>query len=61
MLSAGGAGLGWLIFEARDFVRTDVMLAGVMAIGIVGLVLEKVLFQGIEKHQRQLTNLIVQS
>jgi ABC-type nitrate/sulfonate/bicarbonate transport system permease component len=50
MLSAGGAGLGWLIFEARDFVRTDVMLAGVMMIGIVGLLLEKVLFQGIEKY-----------
>jgi ABC-type nitrate/sulfonate/bicarbonate transport system permease component len=50
MLSAGGAGLGWLIFEARDFVRTDVMLAGVMMIGIVGLLLEKVLFQGVEKY-----------
>jgi NitT/TauT family transport system permease protein len=50
MLSAGGAELGWLIFEARDFVRTDVMLAGVMMIGIVGLLLEKVLFQGIEKY-----------
>jgi len=50
MLSAGGTGLGWLIFEARDFVRTDVMLAGVMMIGIVGLLLEKVLFQGIEKY-----------
>lgn len=50
ILSAGGAGLGWMIFEARDFVRTDVMLAGVAAIGIVGLVLEKVLFQGVEKY-----------
>jgi NitT/TauT family transport system permease protein len=50
MLSAGGAGLGWLIFEARDFVRTDVMLSGVMMIGIVGLLLEKVLFQGVEKY-----------
>jgi ABC-type nitrate/sulfonate/bicarbonate transport system permease component len=50
ILSAGGAGLGWMIFEARDFVRTDVMLAGVAAIGIVGLVLEKVLFQGCEKY-----------
>jgi NitT/TauT family transport system permease protein len=50
MLSAGGAGLGWMIFDARDFIRTDVMLAGVMAIGLVGLVLEKVLFQGIENY-----------
>ncbi len=50
MLSAGGAGLGWMIFEARDFVRTDVMLAGVMAIGLTGLLLEKVLFQAIENY-----------
>jgi NitT/TauT family transport system permease protein len=50
MLSAGAFGLGWLIFEARDFVRTDVMLSGVMAIGVIGLLLEKVLFQAIEKY-----------
>src|SRR5215210_9310584 len=50
MLSAGAFGLGWLIFEARDFVRTDVMLAGVMAIGVIGLILEKILFQAIEKY-----------
>ena len=50
MLSAGAFGLGWLIFEARDFVRTDVMLSGVLAIGVIGLLLEKVLFQAIEKY-----------
>jgi NitT/TauT family transport system permease protein len=50
MLSAGGSGLGWMIFGAREFLRTDVMLAGVMMIGLVGLLMEKVLFQSVENY-----------
>jgi len=37
MLTAVGFGLGWLIFGAREFLNTDVMLAGLAMIGIVGL------------------------
>ncbi len=39
MLAAVPWGLGWLIFGAREFLNTDVMLAGIAVIGIIGLAL----------------------
>ena len=50
MLAAVGWGLGWLIFGAREFLNTDVMLAGVAVIGIIGLALEKLVFQKLEDY-----------
>lgn len=50
MLAAVSWGLGWLIFGAREFLNTDVMLAGVAVIGIIGLVLEKLVFQKLEDY-----------
>jgi NitT/TauT family transport system permease protein len=41
-------GLGWLIFGAREFLNTDVMLAGIAVIGLIGLVLEKLVFKRLE-------------
>jgi len=49
MLAAVPWGLGWLIFGAREFLNTDVMLAGVAVIGIIGLALEKLVFQRLEQ------------
>ena len=49
MLAAVPWGLGWLIFGAREFLNTDVMLAGVAVIGVIGLALEKLVFQRIEE------------
>ena len=49
MLAAVPWGLGWMIFGAREFLNTDVMLAGVVVIGVLGLVLEKLVFQRIER------------
>jgi NitT/TauT family transport system permease protein len=49
MLTSVKLGLGWLIFGAREFLNTDVMLAGIAVIGIVGLLLEKLVFQKIEQ------------
>jgi NitT/TauT family transport system permease protein len=48
MLAAVPWGLGWLIFGAREFLNTDVMLAGIMVIAIIGLALEKLVFRRIE-------------
>ena len=48
MLTSVSIGLGWLIFGAREFMNTDVMLAGIAVIGIVGLALEKLVFERIE-------------
>ena len=50
MLAAVPWGLGWLIFGAREFLNTDVMLAGVAVIGAVGLALEKLVFQRLEEY-----------
>ncbi len=49
MLAAVPWGLGWLIFGAQEFLNTDVMLAGIAVIAIIGLALEKLVFQPIEE------------
>jgi ABC-type nitrate/sulfonate/bicarbonate transport system permease component len=43
-------GLGWMIFGEREFLNTDVMLAGVVVIGAIGLALEKGVFQRLERY-----------
>src|ERR1700704_1257066 len=48
MLAAVQWGLRWLIFGAREFLNTDVMLAGIVVIAIIGLALEKLVFARIE-------------
>jgi NitT/TauT family transport system permease protein len=50
MLAAVPWGLGWMIFGAREFLNTDVMLAGVAVIGAIGLALEKGVFQRLERY-----------
>ncbi len=49
MLPSVPLGLGWLIFGAREFLATDVMLAGIAVIGLVGLGLEKLVFEPLER------------
>jgi NitT/TauT family transport system permease protein len=48
MLAAVPWGLGWLIFGAQEFLNTDVMLAGIAVIALIGLGLEKFVFQPLE-------------
>ena len=50
MLAAVPWGLGWMIFGAREFLNIDVMLAGVFVIGVIGLALEKLVFQRLEQY-----------
>jgi len=50
MLAAVPWGLGWMIFGAREFLDTDVMLSGVLAIGLIGVLLEKLVFARIEQY-----------
>jgi NitT/TauT family transport system permease protein len=49
MLAAVPWGLGWLIFGAREFLDTDAMLSGVVVIAVIGLALEKLVFERLEK------------
>ncbi|MBI4275926.1 MAG: ABC transporter permease [Rhizobiales bacterium] len=50
MLAAVPWGLGWLIFGAREFLNTDVMLAAIVVIGGIGLALEKFVFKRLEDY-----------
>jgi ABC-type nitrate/sulfonate/bicarbonate transport system permease component len=50
MLAAVPWGLGWLIFGAQEFLNTDVMLAGIAVIALLGLALEKLVFQQLENY-----------
>lgn len=50
MLASVKWGLGWLIFGAREFLNTDVMLSGIALIAIIGLALEKLVFQRLEDY-----------
>lgn len=50
MLAAVPWGLGWLIFGAREFLNTDAMMAGIVVIAVIGLALEKYVFQAIEDY-----------
>lgn len=50
MLAAVPWGLGWLIFGAREFLNTDAMLAGIVVIAVIGLALEKLVFEKIEHY-----------
>jgi len=49
LLAAVPWGLGWLIFGAREFLNTDVMLAGIVVIGAIGLALENLAFRRLEQ------------
>ena len=48
MIAATSWGLGFAIFDAREFLNTDVMLANLFVIGVLGLAFERLVFQAIE-------------
>jgi NitT/TauT family transport system permease protein len=50
MLASISWGLGWLIFGSRKFLNTDVMLAAIIVIAVIGLALEKFVFQRLENY-----------
>jgi NitT/TauT family transport system permease protein len=49
MLAASDWGLGWVIFDAKEFLNTDVMLAALVVIGCIGFVLERLAFGALER------------
>jgi ABC-type nitrate/sulfonate/bicarbonate transport system permease component len=48
MLASIGTGIGFRIFEARAFLASDVMYAGVIIIGVLGFLLERVALRSLE-------------
>jgi len=49
MLAASDWGLGWVIFDAKEFLRADVMLAALAVIGLIGVAFERLLFGALER------------
>ena len=49
MLAASSFGLGWVIFDAKEFLDADVMLASLIVIGFIGFVTERLVFGSIER------------
>jgi NitT/TauT family transport system permease protein len=49
MLAASDWGLGWVIFDAKEFLNADVMLAALAVIGCIGFVFERLVFGSIER------------
>jgi NitT/TauT family transport system permease protein len=49
MLAASDLGLGWVIFDAKEFLNADIMLASLLVIGVIGFVFERLVFGTVEK------------
>jgi len=49
MIAASDWGLGWVIFDAKEFLNTDVMLAALIVIGGIGYLFERLVFGSIER------------
>src|SRR6185503_19789103 len=49
MLAASDWGLGWVIFYAKEFLNTDLMLASLAVIGAIGFVFERLVFGSLER------------
>jgi NitT/TauT family transport system permease protein len=48
-LAASDWGLGWVIFDAKEFLNADLMMASLVVIGAIGFAFERIVFGGIEK------------
>ena len=49
MLAASDWGLGWVIFDAKEFLKADVMLASLAVIGLIGFAFERFVFGALER------------
>ena len=49
LLAASDWGLGWVIFDAKEFLNADVMLASLAVIGVIGFVFERLVFGSLER------------
>jgi NitT/TauT family transport system permease protein len=49
MLAASAWGLGWVIFDAQQFLNADVMMASILVIGLIGFFSERLVFGSLER------------
>jgi NitT/TauT family transport system permease protein len=49
MLAASDFGLGWVIYDAKEFLNADLMMASLIVIGAIGFLFERLVFGSLEK------------
>jgi NitT/TauT family transport system permease protein len=49
MLAASAFGLGWVIFDAKEFLNADIMLSSLAMIGAIGFLFERLVFGSLER------------
>jgi NitT/TauT family transport system permease protein len=49
MIAASDWGLGWVIFDAQQFLNANVMMAALVVIGLIGFAFERLVFGSIER------------
>src|SRR5258707_15300115 len=49
MIAASDWGLGWVIYDAKEFLNTNVMMASLAVIGLIGFAFERLVFGSIER------------
>jgi NitT/TauT family transport system permease protein len=49
MLASSDWGLGWVIYDAKEFLNADVMLASLIVIGCLGFIFERLVFGSLER------------
>ncbi|MDQ0454227.1 NitT/TauT family transport system permease protein [Rhizobium paknamense] len=52
-VSSGQGGLGWFIFENRNLLDIPAVFAGLVTVIVIGLVVENLVFQTLERHTIQ--------
>jgi NitT/TauT family transport system permease protein len=52
-VSSGSGGLGWFIFENKNMLDISNVFAGLLTVILIGLVVENLIFQTIERHTIQ--------
>ncbi|NJN39993.1 MAG: ABC transporter permease [Gammaproteobacteria bacterium] len=49
IIAASAFGLGWVIFDAKEFLNADIMLASLAVIGMIGYFFERAVFGTVER------------
>ena len=49
LIATSDWGLGWVIYDAKEFLNADVMMASLAVIGALGLVFERIVFASLER------------
>ena len=49
MIAASDWGLGWMVFDAKEFLNADVMIASLIVIGCLSFAFERIVFGSLER------------